>query len=86
MHSFMTDESTYRVIAESVVQGVARQDVRVIVDLVQSDHQARDPSCTHVSSTERLHESEVERRGPLWCILEGRVHLEHISVIQYFPS
>ena len=84
MHSLMTDESTYPVIAESVVQGVSRQDVRVVVNLVQSDHQTRDPSCAHVPSTERLHESEVEWRGPLRRILEGRVHLEHISVIQYF--
>ena len=67
--------TTYPVIAESVVQRVARQDVRVIVDLVQGDHQAGDPSCAHVSSTERLHESEVERRSPFWRILEGGIHL-----------
>ena len=74
---------THRIVSECVVQGVAWKDVGVVVDLVQSYHQAGDSTGAHVSSTERLHESEVERRCPARCVLEGWVYMEHRPIIQH---
>ena len=75
---------THRVVAECVVQGIAWKDGGVAVDLVQSYHQAGDSAGAHVSSTERLHESEVEWRGPARCVLQVWVHLEHLSIVQHW--
>ena len=75
---------THRVVSECVVQGVAWKDVGAVVDLVQSYHQAGASASAHVSSTERLHESEVERRSPILHFMEVWVHLENLSTVQHF--
>ena len=75
---------THRVVAECVVQGIAWKDGGVAVDLVQSYHQAGDSASAHVSSTERLHENEVERRRPVLHFMEVWVHLENLSTVQHF--
>ena len=83
-HEDLQNRETHRVVTQCVVQGVAWQDGGVSVDLVQSYHQAGDSTRTLVSSTERLHESEVEQRGSIRHVLGIRVKLEHLSVVQHF--
>ena len=78
--------SGYRNTDIETMQGVAWKDGGVFVDLVQSYHQAGDSASTHVSSTERLHESEVERRSPILHVLEVWVDLENLSIVQHFSQ